>query len=103
VKSSHFHASTGLCCTHFLGSHVAPAGAPKSFTTGVIISRRPAKSTLRRLKHTFQMSSQNGRDRLGVAKGKDKPSKKTKKLLTERDSACNGKGAFPMKRPAMPT
>jgi hypothetical protein len=27
VKSSHFHASTGLCCTHFLGSHVAPAGA----------------------------------------------------------------------------
>ena len=27
VLKSHFHASTGLCCTHFLGSHVAPAGA----------------------------------------------------------------------------
>jgi hypothetical protein len=27
VVKSHFHASTGLCCTHFLGSHVAPAGA----------------------------------------------------------------------------
>jgi hypothetical protein len=25
VLKSHFHASTGLCCTHFLGSHVAQA------------------------------------------------------------------------------
>ena len=57
---------------------------PKSYTTGVIISRRPAKSTLRRLKHTFQMSSQNGRDRLGVAKGKDKPTKQTKKPKSDK-------------------